>query len=214
MAKGEEGFNVSSPYRTGRKSEMLDALPIVCELAQDVLTPPELDEANEISKMLAGSRGQRMQAIALLMKLVAPPPKRPLYYAQHEMGALPHWTRDAIRDLGDYIDLLVKAMTFELSKDHGSKERSLGINLRILKTKKYGISPILLDQLTRYNSFLYQPGKHDFRVPYGRRHRFTSKEVVLTAFITMKLADEIKKLSDFVTQVSLNRIDIDELGKT
>ena len=190
---------------------MLLALPIVSELAEDTLTPPELEEAERISMLLAGTKKQRREAIYYLMKLVAPPPKRPLYYAEMEMRALPRWTRNAIRYLGDYIDILVKAVAFEFINDPRCKKYSLGRNLRMLRPKKHGISPELLDKLKRYNSFLYQPGKHDFRVPLGRGHRFTSKEVVLTAFITMKLADEIKKLSQFATKVSLNQVDIQDL---
>lgn len=202
---------MSSPYSTGRKSEMLLALPIVYELAEDILTPSELDETERISMMLARSKKQRREAVQYLMKLVVPPPKRPLYYAKMEMRALPRWTRNAIRYLGDYIDILVKAVAFEFTKDYRCKKYSLGRNLRLLKPKKHGISLELLDKLKRYNSFLYQPGKHDFRVPSGRGHRFTSKEVVLTAFITMKLADEIKKLSQFATEVSFNQVDIQDL---
>lgn len=202
---------MSSPYLTGRKSERLLALPIVSELARNTLTPSELDEAERISIMLAGSKKQRRDAIHYLMKLVAPPPKRPLYYAQMEMKNLPRWTRDVIRYLGDYIDLLIKATAFEFTKDYRCKKYSLGRNFRILRTRKYGISPSLLDKLKKYNSFLYTPGKHDFKVPPGRGHRFTSKEAVFTAFITMGLADEIKKLSQFATKVSLNQADIEDL---
>ena len=190
---------------------MLWALPIVIELAEDTLTPSELDEAERISIMLAGSKRQRREAIYYLMKLVSPPPKRPLYYAEMEMRGLPRWTRDAIRYLGDYIDLLVKSMVFEYTKDNRCKEYSLGRNIRMLKLRKHGIPPELIDQLKRYNSFLYRPGKHDFRVPPGRGHRFTSKEVVLTAFITMRLADEIKELSQSATKVSLDQVDIQDL---
>ena len=202
---------MSSPYLTGRKSEMLSALPVVVKLAEDILTPSELDEAERISIMLAGSKGQRGEAVDYLMKLVSPPPKRPIYYARKEMRVLPRWTRNAIRYLGDYIDLLVKAMAFEYTKDHRCKKYSLGRNLRMLKPRKHGISVELIDKLKRYNSFLYRPGKHDFRVPHGRGHRFTSKEVVLTAFITMKLAGDIKRLSQTATKVSSNQADIQDL---
>jgi hypothetical protein len=36
-------------------------------------------------------------------------------------------------------------------------------------------------------------------------------EVVLTAFITMKLADEIKKLSQYAIEVGVNQKNIDDL---
>lgn len=197
--------------QTGRKSERLLALPIICELAEETLNSSELQKAEHIAKLLAGSKRNIKEAILFLHNLVRPPPKRPLYYAQHEMHCLPRWTRDGIRYLGDYIDLLVKAMAFELTKDTKCKQSSLGINLRKLKPKKYGVDQNLLRRLRNYNSFLYQPGKHDFNVPKGRKHRFTSREVVLTAFITMKLAEEIKKISSFANQVSTHQSSIEDL---
>ena len=136
------------------------------------------------------------------MKLVEPPPKRPLYYLQHEIRFLPRWTRDSIRYCGDYIDLLVKAATFEFSGDPRVKKYSLGKNLNILGSKKYDVSNELINKLKKYNSFLYRPGKHDFKVPKGRGHRFTSKEVVLTAFVTMKLAKKIKSISKLAEEMS------------
>lgn len=124
------------------------------------------------------------------------------------MRGLPLYTRDAIRYLGDYIDLLVKAMAFEFVGDQKCKNSSLGTNLRTLKPVKYKVPSELLAKLSKYNSFLYQPGKHDFNIPSGRSHRFTSKEVVFTSFITMKLADDIKKLSQFAIQVGLDQKEI------
>jgi len=55
---------MSSPYLTGRKSEMLLALPIVYELAEDTLTTSELDESERISMMLARSKKQRREDIS------------------------------------------------------------------------------------------------------------------------------------------------------
>lgn len=205
------GEAMSSRYLTGNKNEVLCALPVVSELAEDTLSASQLEEAQEISLMLAGSKRLKREAICRLTKMVAPPPKRPLYYAQHELAYLPRWTRDGIRYLGDYIDLLVKAMAFEFTKDSRCMQSSLGINIRKLSSKKHGIPQELLDKLTRYNSFLYQPGKHDFNIPNGRNHRFTSKEVVLTAFITMKLADDIVKLSQHAAKVSLDQVELRDL---
>jgi hypothetical protein len=202
---------MSSPYLTGNKNEILWALPVVCELAKDTLSPSQLEEAERISFMLAGNKRQKREALYCLHEIVAPPPKRPLYYAQHELEYLPRWTRNGIRYLGDYIDLLVKAMAFEFTKDPRCKQSSLGINIRMLSPSRHGISAELVSKLKKYNSFLYQPGKHDFNIPSGRSHRFTSKEVVLTAFITMKLADEIKKVSQFAAKVSLNQAELEDL---
>jgi hypothetical protein len=124
---------------------------------------------------------------------------------------LPRWTRNGIRYLGDYIDLLVKALAFEITKDPHCTQSSLGANIHKLSPKKHGIPQELVDKLKKYNSFLYQPGKHDFNIPHGRSHRFTSKEAVFTAFITMKLADEIKKLSQHATKVSLDQAELGDL---
>ena len=202
---------MSSQYSTGSKSEILWALPIVSELAKETLPPSQLEEAENISLMLAGSKRQRREAIRRLIEIIAPPPKRPLYYAQNEMEYLPRWTRDGIRYLGDYIDLLVKALAFELTKDPRCLRNSLGANVNRLSLKTLDIPQELVNRLKKYNSFLYQPGKHDFDIPRGRSHRFTSKEVVLTAFITMKLADDIKKLSQHATKVSLNQTELGSL---
>jgi hypothetical protein len=202
---------MSNPYRTGKKNEILWALPVVCDLAEDVLSPLEFEEAEEVALKFVGSKPRKREAIWRLTELVGSTPKRPLYYAQHELEYLPRWTRDGIRYLGDYIDLLVKAMTFEFTKDKDCLKSSLGVNIRKLSPRKHGISSELIDKLKRYNSFLYQPGKHDFHIPRGHKHRFTCKEVVLTAFITMKLADEIKKLSPHATKVSLDQAELGDL---
>jgi hypothetical protein len=193
---------VSSPWITGKKSEALDALPVVVKLAKDTLNPNTLIEAENIARKVIGSKKKQNEARIKLMNLVAPPPKRPLYYLENEIQYLPRWTRDSIRYCGDYIDLLVKAAAFEFSQDSRAKQYSLGKNINILKSKKYNVPIELIDKLSRYNSFLYRPGKHDFKVPKGRGHRFTSREVVLTAFITMKLAEDIKSISKLAKQAS------------
>src|SRR3989337_3432912 len=100
---------MASSYSTGSKHEVLWSLPIVDELAKETLDPSQLEKAEEIAFMFIGNRTQKTKAIFSLMKMVEPPPKRPLYYAMMELQGLPRWTRDAIRYLGDYIDLLVKA---------------------------------------------------------------------------------------------------------
>lgn len=196
---------MSSPYLTGDKSEVLLALPIVIELAEETLSSSELERAESIASMLAGNKRSKKEALFFLRSLVEPPPKRPLYYAQHELEFLPRWTRNGIRYLGDYVDLLVKAMAYEFTKNPSSMRSSLGSNIARLKPKKYGVPQKLLDKLRKYNLFLYQPGKHDFKIPKGRGHRFTSREVVLTAFITMELSKEIRKLSKLAEDVSQNK---------
>jgi hypothetical protein len=184
---------MASSYRTGRVEEALLASQEVEKLAEDVLSHEEYEHANEIAIMLVSTKPLR-KAIAELTELVAPPPKRPLYYAQHELGFLPRWTRDAIRDLGDYIDILVKHLAYQLSKDTRVSKFPMGPSLQLVERWADSLPPRLVEFLKRYNSFLYRPGKHEFKLPGDRHgHRFTSKEVVLTAFITMKLAGMIKE---------------------
>ena len=189
---------MSSHYLTGRKGEELLASQEVVDLAQDVLTEGQFESAEETAMMLASSKSSRLVAIERLTTVVAPPPKRPLYYAQHEMDMLPRWTRDGIRYLGDYMDVLVKHLAFQLSGDMGTAQRSMGVNLgSIDRGENRGNYGSLIGLLKRYNSFLYRPGKHDFKLPSDRKgHRFTSREVVLTAYMTMELAKKVKEITN------------------
>jgi hypothetical protein len=174
---------------------VLWALPYIVNLAQDVLTGPEYIEAETTAVYLVRTKQLHEAAKKRLTDLVTPPPKHPLSEAQEELKKLPRFTRDAIRYLGEYIELLVRAWSFEVTGDAESKTRSLGSNVRRLKPKKLGLPEALIDQLRRYNSFLFTPAKHDFTIFKGQRHRFTSREVVLIAYITMKLAAQIMELS-------------------
>ncbi len=130
-----------------------------------------------------------------LTSLVKPPPKQPLSDAQQALLTLPRFTRDAIRHLAGYIELLVRAWSFELTGDAESKTRSLGSNVRRIEPKKFGAPSALVDQLKRYNSFVFTPARHDFTIFKSQRHRFTAREVVLIAYITMRLAERIMELS-------------------
>jgi hypothetical protein len=200
---------MSSPWKTGHKDKTLQALPEIVKLAKDTLTFENFEEAEKISKMLVSGKKDRKYARYRLAVLVRPPPSRPLMYLMPLMLKLPRQTRDPIRYLGDYIDLLIKEMTFEFVGGK-SRTRSLGKNIWNLKKDK-AIPSILLDKLERYNNFLYNPGKHDFSLPPGRKHRFTSREVVLTAYITMKLAEEILSISNLARE-AVERDDLYEIG--
>jgi hypothetical protein len=186
---------VATPFRTGRKAEVLWALPFVVDLAKEVLSEQEYMAAEKTAIDLVRSSQLRDEAVRRLKTLVAPPPNRPLADAQDAIVELPRWTRDPVRLLGEYIDLLVRAWSFEVTGDAAAQDRSLGTNVRRMEPKKLGAPDDLIDQLKRYNSFLYSPGKHDFTASKGQAHRFTSREVVLIAFVTMKLAERIKELS-------------------
>ncbi len=182
------------------------------ELARDVLSHSEFREADDISRSLAiGNKSMRREARYRLIEIVKPPPKRPLSYAQQEITHLPQATRNSIRYLGDYIDLLVKGMAFELTKDPRCKKSSLGANVRKLNPERHAVSLELINNLRRYDSLFYNPGKHDFSMPPpGREHHFTSMETVFDVFVTFKLADEIKKASQFANLISLDKETIED----
>ena len=105
------------------------------------------------------------------------------------MQMLPRNTRNCVRYLGDYMDLLVKEMTNELIGGNARKN-SLGKNARLIMDKVPSENE-LARKLMQYADFLYTPGKHDFSLPPGRSHRFTAKEVILTCYITAALAKRI-----------------------
>ncbi len=200
---------MSSPWKTGRKEEALLALREVVELAKDVLTPEEFTAAEMISKMLIGSKKNRRHAQLVLMKLTFRRPWRPLFYLKPLIEGLPRNTRDVIRYLGDYIDLITKEMTYEFF-DGKARKQSLGRNVEILS--KHNLEPKeLVEKLRRFNDFLYTPGKHDFSLPPGREHRFTSREAVLTAYIAMQLGEEIKSISRLV-RIAIERDDLYAIG--
>ena len=191
---------MASPYKTGKRSEALLAIPEIVELAKEVLHRETLAEADSLARMLIGNKSEVKVARQRLAILVAPPPKRPLYYCYHEIQHLPVWTRDTLRYLGDFIDLLVKQAAYEfiLKQKHKGHRRVLTVPMgRAIEQLTPYVSSQLTKWLKRYNKLLYIPAKHDFSLPRNRvKHRFTSREVVLTAFVTIKLADRICALSD------------------
>lgn len=151
--------------------------------------------------MASRKRGEKELARYRLGEIVKPPPKRPIYYAQYEMLLLPRWTRDALRYLGDYIDILVKSAVFEKSKSKRIFGSSLGPAIDKFELYWPDCSQ-LAGLLRRYNRFLYRSAKHDFSLPLGREiHRFTSREVVLCAFITMNLAKRVTAISSVAKKV-------------
>jgi len=171
----------------------LAAASEIIELARDVLSPNQFEEATKLASINWRNKQERNLVIHRLSELVKPPPKRPLYYAKHEIWRLPSDTRDCIRYLGDYIDLLMKEMAFEFWGK--GRRSSLTTNAKRLESTPQfrGLS----SKLQRYCSLLYTPGKHDFTLPTGRLHRFNAAEVVLTTFITMQLAVEIRSVSKY-----------------
>lgn len=187
---------ISKKHKTGIKEEAMSVLPEIKKLASDVLTEDELTEADETSEMLIRSEKERKLAVEKLKTLVGKVPKRPLYYLNMELDFLPHWTRDSVKYSGDYLDILVKHLVFYTTNDH--KDRNLPMGPALQKVKKYGhnIDDQLISDLIEYNSISYVPAKHNFSLPEGRKdHRFSSKEVVLTVFVAMKLGKAIMDIT-------------------
>lgn len=186
---------MSSPWQSGSREQALEALPEIDSLAKEVLTTEKYEETNKVASMLLKPRKKRKWAHAKLIMEIGYRPTRPLFYLMPLLQGLPRNTRDCIRYLGDYLDLLTKELAFEYLGGN-SRQSSLGKNaFRLLKSN---LSPEIQDiakTLIRYNSFLYTPGKHDFTLPPGRKHRFTAREVVLTTYVTAVMAKRIKAVS-------------------
>lgn len=202
------------PYRTGKAgilrdqhqvsntSEYLLANRDIISLAKQVLTEQEYFEAEDLAGKLTGTKQEKVFARARLTEIVKPPPKRPIYYAQYQMTRLPRWTRDALRYLGDFIDMLVKTAIYEKTHQKSIFQSSLGPAINEFQ-RYWHDSNQLADILSQYNRLLYRGAKHDFILPTGRKaHRFTSREVVLTAFITMNIASRITAISPMAEKVS------------
>jgi hypothetical protein len=194
------------------KGSYLNITPEMRDFANELLSNADFKEADGLSWDLAqGTKRMKMDARMRLMEIVKSPPKRPLEYARHEIQYLPQSTRNSIRYLGDYIDLLVKACAFEVTKNPRCKETSLNGNLQRLSSIKHCVPSQLIENLRRYNALFYNPAKHDFSTPPpDREHHFTSIETIYLVFLSMKLADDIKKISPLANLVSLDKESIQE----
>ena len=184
-----------SGHKTSDPAERLLADSAILSLAKAVLPREEYDESEKLAEMLAGTETSRNLARTKLIHMVRPPPKRPLYYCQHEVEFLPRWTRDALRYLGDFVDAMVKHAVYGEEQKAAIFQKSLGPAIDAF-AKCFPNESTLVGWLRDYNKFLYRDAKHDMKLPANRtEHRFTSREVVLCLFITMKLADLITVLS-------------------
>jgi hypothetical protein len=120
---------------------------------------------------------------------------------EHELEFLPRWTREALRILGDFIDMLTKAAVYEKENNRDIFRMSFGPAVKKVEAF-YPQEKQLIEWLGLYNRFLYRSAKHDFKLPPGRtEHRFTSREVVLSVFVTKELADKITTLSATAARV-------------
>lgn len=193
---------IRSKYRTGDKTEALLVSDDVLDLAKRVLSSEEIDHANEITLMIVGSEFLRKKGIATLMKILGTKPYRPLIYANNELQYLPHWTRDSVRYVCDYIDQLCKHWAYIYTQRITSLNGSMGSSLKTIRKKESGNNDVLIDILEKFNNVFYVPAKHDFSLPEGRKnHRITVKEVVYTVFISVELAKRIKMITNCSEQM-------------
>ena len=176
-----------------KKERMLIDDEIV-NLAKELLSKEIIEQADKLSKDISYGKKKKWQGIDFLRKVVKPYPKRPMYYCRFELHNLPYHTRNIVRYLGDYIDLLERQA---LKKFLGDKYKR-GLSPRaVRKQLKPYIPDDLYQQLEKYDKLFWTPGKHDFDVDETkRRHRFTTREVIYDIFITHALADKIKKIAD------------------
>jgi hypothetical protein len=205
--EGKAG-SLRDTHKTAESANYLLADDEIVDLAKDVLSQKAYEEAEQTAMQLTGKKRVKDLARARLMRIVSPPPKRPIYYAQIEIEFLPRWTRNTLRYLGDYVDILVKAAAFEKEADKRIFNLSLGPAIKTFSSN-YPSESKLTNFLERYNRFLYRPAKHDFKLPTGRKyHRFTAREVVLSAYVTMQLGEELAKLSEMADSVKNDKENI------
>jgi hypothetical protein len=187
-----ESLNLYFSKNNPKEIEWLTIGAEIEMLARDLICEDEFDDAELLSQWIVNGGGQKNKAISILSKMIGYRPKRPLYYvSQGSIRYLPDRTRDTIRYLGDYIDVIVKCIAKENAPKPFFKPRSLGTNLYHLKGK---LPDNLHALLKRYDDNIYCPAKHDFSTG-ERNHRFTLKETVYVVFITMSLAKELTSLS-------------------
>jgi hypothetical protein len=175
------------------KSEYLDINPEILAIAEELLSLDEIQYAEELSINLA-RKSTRLSAQAALKKMLGYRPKRPIYYAYLEIDRLPHWTRYLIENLGHFVDTMVKCVVMEKLATTKYNNKPLGQNLPRLQNK---IPGELYSVIEKFNILIYVPAKHDFNV-INRSHRFTSKEVVFTIFITLKIKEKLTETSNEV----------------
>ncbi len=176
--------------KTCPKTEYLEIDDRILELAMNLLSSDEIQQAEIISLDLT-KKSTRINAQRILKKMLGIRPKRPIYYTYHEINHLPHWTRYAVEGLGSFIDILVKCVASEKLSNQRYYKSSFNSNLEKLKNK---LPNNLYLNLKQFNDLIYTPAKHVFSVR-NRHHYFTSKEVVFTLFMTLKLKEQLVSMS-------------------
>lgn len=188
-------------HETGKSDEALLADDEIISLAKELLDNEIYLEAERLVLMLVGSKSEKNSARSRLISVLQPPPKRPIYYLPREIRSLPRWTRNTMRYLGDFIDMLVKASAYEKIGDVNIFDSSLRSAIGHFR-RAFPEETKIADWLSRYDQFLYKGAKHDMKLPITRKeHRFTSREVVLCLFVTKELADTLTQISKYALNV-------------
>ncbi len=160
-------------------------------LSEELLNEEEIKLLDNIAETLLNEE-KKEYAVKQMQELIGSRPKRPIYYLNNEIDALPEETRDVVRYAGDYIDQLIKHCTHEKARlGFIAYQRSLGANLKRLNKL---LSSSLLSALSKYNNLIYVRAKHSWDVG-SRPHLFSCKDAVIVCFITKKLAGHIIDIS-------------------
>jgi len=177
--------------------------------AKDILTDEEYEKAHELSWNVArGSKQQRFEARVVLMQMLEPPP-RMLETAQSQIQNLPTSRYNSVQALRDYMDVLVKAISFEFTRNPDCKEDSLTENIARLDSE--GVYQELVDNLKAYDDLFYDSqGSRLFGTP-RQEHHFTSRETVYMVFFTLKLAKRLMKVSEIAKKISLDKETIEDM---
>lgn len=179
--------------KTCSREEFLELSNDISELSDKVLTRRQIEKAEKLSIMLVQSEKSKNQAIEELLHILPIRPKRPLSCCRQELKHLPRFTRDAIKYLGNYIDLLVKWKTYDLTKNPINLRSALGNNIDYLKNEfedKFVESIRQFSRICVNAQHTFDEGK--------KRYRFTPKEVVHTVFIVANIGNKLIGNSDFV----------------
>jgi hypothetical protein len=179
------------------------------DFAKDILTDDEYEKAHELSWNVAkGSKQQRFEARVALMKMLEPPP-RMLETAQSQIQYLPTSRYNSVQALRDYMDVLVKAISFEFTHNPGCKEDSLTENIARLDSE--GHYQELVDNLKAYDDLFYDSQGSRLLGTPREEHHFTSRETVYMVFFTLKLAKRLTKVSEIAKKISLDKETIEEM---
>ena len=179
------------------------------DFAKDILTDDEYEKAHELSWNVAkGSKQQRFEARVALMRMLEPPP-RMLETAQSQIQYLPTSRYNSVQALRDYMDVLVKAISFEFIRNSDCKEDSLTENIARLDSE--GVYQEVVDNLKAYDDLFYDSqGSRLFGTP-SQEHHFSSRETVYMVFFTLKLAKRLTKVSEIAKKISLDKETIEDM---